>query len=160
MRRIRVGSLAAIAAGLVLVAACSAGKQVADKIESSLKESLGVDVSVDCPKDAKAEKGATFDCTATLGDKQLTYHIEFTDNTHFNANPSGAADTPEHAEEAVRAAIEAQGATIDSVDCGREPLFVPAGSSFNCDVTQGGQTVKFAFTVDQDGNLTDVKPVS
>jgi hypothetical protein len=153
-------TLAGVAAGLVLVAACSAGKQVADKIQSSLKESLGVDVSVDCPKEAKAEKGATFDCTATLGDKQLTYHIEFTDDTHFNADPAGAADTPEHAEEAVRGAIEAQGQTVDSVDCGTEPLFVPAGSSFNCNVSQGGQTVTFAFTVDADGNFTDVQPVS
>jgi hypothetical protein len=149
-----------VVAGALLLGACSAGKQVSDRIEASLKDNLGVDIDVECPKDAKAKRGTTFDCTASLGEAQLVYHIAFRDSSHFTANPAGRADTAGNLASEVRRVLEAQGLAVSGVDCGADPLLVPSGGTFQCEVTADGQTVKVRSTVDANGKVADAQPVS
>lgn len=76
LRELRTAAVVAVAGALGL-AGCSAEVSVGKKtvntanaekvIGSSLSKQLGSTVDVTCPKDVKAEKGATFRCTAKSG---------------------------------------------------------------------------------------------
>jgi len=155
VRLVSLRLVAAVGVGC-LVAACSTGAKVADKIEELLDEQFGIKVHVTCPDDAKADKGAKFDCVATLGEHSVTYHVVFEEDNKFNADPDGAVDTAEHAAEEVRGYFESGGTAVTSVDCGEDVIFVAAGESFDCDVTSGADTVTFSITVDDEGAFTDV----
>jgi hypothetical protein len=147
----------AVALGLVTVAGCSTGKQVADKVKQQFDEQVGLTVDVSCPKDAKAKKDAAFDCTATYQSTPMTIHILFSDDTHFTFTPVGLVAEPDVAGQSAAAFLTAQGGNVDTIDCGTATLFVPADSTFPCDVSFAGQTFTNTFTVDSSGAISDVK---
>jgi hypothetical protein len=84
MRRTPAAAALLLAAGLVL-AACGQpavldGPRSEDRIGDRLAETYDVEIGrVTCPDDVEVEEGASFVCTATVGDEEVEVDVRQTD---------------------------------------------------------------------------------
>lgn len=143
----------------VAIGACSPAKGIEDTIADEIKDRLDVSADITCPKDAQAEKGASFDCTATVGEKSISLHVTYDDDEHSTVTPVGLLAKAADVEEFVSGeAAPLLGATPDSIDCGDQVVVANPGEPFDCEVVVDGVAGTVGVTVDEDGNVTELIP--
>ena len=108
-----------------------------------------------CPEDARG----LFDCTASIGEEEITVHVVRDADDTFEFQPVGLVASSDAAIALVGAAVdEFVGTEPDSVDCGDEPVVVHAGESFECEIVLDGQSGTIEATVGETGEIVGVIP--
>lgn len=166
-----MGRLGLMASGALLVALGATGCSVSvggldvakiqDQIGANLKEAAGSEtVSVSCPSDVQRSAGATFDCTAKVGDQTVTYTVTQTDG---DGNVTYAAQQAlldlDTIEQTVQTQLAEQISGDWTVSCdgkGSSRILAEApGATFECDAVGGQQEATITVTVkDVEGNIS------
>lgn len=119
-----------LVAGLLavpLLASCSStSDQVSDEISSQVKDKLDLSTEpeVTCPDDAKAEKGASFECTITLEGTTIPVKVKFKDDTNFESTVQGAVYKKAVLEKGLTDQLAASNVSVASIDCPGKALVV------------------------------------
>ena len=154
--------LGALAASLVLVAACAGSKvKVLDsqatgaQIAGHLATTYGVAApAVDCPAGVKVSSGRTFDCRTALEGQPLTVQVTLTDGQgHLTVSPAAAV--------IVVAKIAGAIQTAKAVHCGSHTVIVARpGATFDCVATTGAGPVTYQVTVQDLAGHVRYQPVT
>lgn len=134
------------------------GPRSEDRIGERLSEAYGVDVgSVSCPDDVEVEAGATFRCTARVGDDRVEVDVHQTDDEGTLEVEALAAilSTP-RVEEDIAATLADRFARDDvEVTCdGPEVRIEEPDARFTCQAVDGDETKDVEVRVrDADGAL-------
>jgi hypothetical protein len=155
--------LGALAASVVLVAACggtkvakvldsqATGRQIADHLAST----YGVaEPAVDCPAGVKVSARKTFDCSTVLEGQPLTVHVTLTDGQgHLTVSPASAV--------VVVAKIAAAIQSAQAVHCGPHTVVVARpGATFDCLATTAAGPVTYRVTVQDLAGHVQYRPVA
>lgn len=165
MSRTLIRRVAFAACLAFVIAACS--KQVdttsaEDAVVAAIKTKLpnGPKVTVDCPSALTAEKGKTFQCTATLGGKSTKVNIEIIDVKSKKAIFKVRYTQAIVSTDAYVAKALATGTGSGSkAQCGKEKVVLKnPGDVISCTVSTKGHTRTVKFRVrDTEANLDLVK---
>jgi Domain of unknown function (DUF4333) len=157
--------LGALAASVVLVAACggtkvkvldslATGRQIADHLTSI----YGVaEPAVDCPTGVKVSAGKTFDCSTALDGQPLTVHVTLTDEQgHLTVSPAAAVVVVAK----IAAAIQSAEAKA-TVRCGPHTVLVEQpGATFDCMAATAAGPVTYRVTVQDLAGHVRYQPVA
>ena len=154
-RRLPVVSLLVVT-GLALAACSSTTEQVADEVNAKVETTLERDdVTTTCPDDAEATEGATFVCTVSVDDQELTADIEFTSDDEFTYTFNGDAfDKPLLEESIIEQAEQGFGLVLLELDCGgTDIVLISSEDTIECTGTADDDTTGTAVVgLDADGN--------
>lgn len=176
MTGLRALTSAALTLGALAVAACgddsgsSASTRTVDDaaVESGIEQQLSTSstkvTGAKCPSDVKAEKGATFTCTATWSN-DATGKVKVTQDGggRYSYEPvAGSVQVPgTTVEEQLEAQLAKEGAPNATVNC-PDTIIVKLDTTVTCDVSGAGGsvggTVTYTFS-DAEGNV-DTSSVS
>ena len=149
--------LIAVAVALAASAACSsAGEQVSEKIAEQAQKTLKLSEQppTTCPDDAKAKKGAKFDCTLTIEKTTVSVGVVFTDDTHFTFTPQAQVFEKPTLLTNLKTYATGQEITLKTVDCpGTKYVVIPNGKTVDCPATDDtGEKGTFVVGLDETGN--------
>ena len=147
-----------LAGPAILLGACkSAGSQVEEKIAPEVKKALNTEVTVTCPKEAKAKKGAKFTCEAKTPEGQiLPVDITFVEDKKFSFKQGAAFEETTKLNGIISDQVKADSAvTPEMVSCGDlKFVIIKPGDNLVCKVTVAGATKTLKIPVlDVDGKL-------
>jgi len=148
-----VAGLAVVA--FALAACSSTGEQVSDKIakEAQTKLELSAPPKTTCPDDAKAEKGATFDCSLVVEAATISIKIVFTDDKHFTFTPQSQVFGKSEFVIRVKADTAANNVELKTLTCpGTKFVVVPNSGTIDCkgvDTDGGKGTVRVGLDKDK-----------
>jgi hypothetical protein len=167
MNRRRALTTAALAAGLLAVAACGDRPGYdRDAVESYLVESQGATFApsgtvekATCPAGLELREGMRFTCRLTVSGARVPYRVRLThvhdDRVSVTASPDGVLVSGTKLTEAVRGRLPKASAAAD-VDCGG-PYFVAAvGDTVDCTLVLGGQEKPIKVTVEDESGSVSV----
>lgn len=142
--RTAVLALVAVAAGACGKPAVLDGPRSEDRIAERLAEAYDVEVrSVSCPDDVEVEEGATFPCTARIGDGRVEVDVRQTDGegTLEVASRAAILSTP-RVEEDIATTLADRFARDDvTVTCeGPEVRIEEPDATFTCEAVDGDET--------------------
>lgn len=148
-----VGTMAALVLG-GLGACSSTDEQVSDEIAKQAQTQLELETEpkTECPDDAEAGEGESFECTITIEGTDLPVQVDFSDDTNFTFEPQGYVSDLDDAEASLAGDIGEQVGAEVTVDCGDGDLLVIAlDGGATCTATDGETTVDVELTLDADG---------
>lgn len=147
-------------------AACSsaAGEQVADTVDAQVAKALDVGkgaVTTSCPDDAKAKKGARFDCDITVDGQTLSANVTFTTSKKFTYEFAGNVFGKDELETQLKSDLtEGLGAKVTTLDCpGTTLVVIKTGETIECsgtDETGSGGKVIVGLDDDNKAVIQDV----
>lgn len=112
-----------------------------------------------CPEKPKVAKGATFECTVSIGGVKAPYAVRINSITDSKVNyafrPAKAIVSIAKAEQFLKDQLAAQNMAGVEVTCPKAPVVVQApGTTFPCTLAKGGETQRVAIAIkDIDGKI-------
>jgi hypothetical protein len=149
--------------GLALALVACTNQIDSSKVEASIHETSKTKglplASISCPAGVKIEKGRTFKCNVT--DAQgtaATVTVTMTDNDGtISWDLDGKMVDMKKLGDDMEAKISAAGGKDVDVKCPSKTFIAKKGCKFTCDATAGTDTLKIAFTCNDDQGDLDYK---